>query len=163
MTEFMFPVDNTWDGEYITGYSVSANSQLKIVDLKTGQSLGPNKKGEICVRGPKMFVGYLNNESATKSAIDSNGWYHSGDVGHYDENERLFITDRLKEMIKFKAWSVAPAEIESFLMTHKSIDSVAVIGVKHTTDGQYPRAYVKVKSDEKVTEEELIKFVEGLK
>jgi acyl-CoA synthetase (AMP-forming)/AMP-acid ligase II len=68
----------------------------------------------------------------------------------------------LKELIKFKAWSVAPAEIESLLLTHESVDSVAVIGVKHKTDGQLPRAFVKVKNNSKVTEEELVKYVEGL-
>ena len=162
ITEFVFPLDNPYEGEFMPGFIVSVNTQLKIVDLTTGQSLGPNKDGEICLKGDMMFSKYLNNEKATKRAFDSNGWFHSGDIGHYDENERVYTTDRLKELIKFKAWSIAPVEIELLLFTHKSIDSVAVIGVKHTTDGQYPRAYVKVKSGEKVTEEELIKYVEGL-
>ncbi len=164
MTECFGPLDSSADGEFVSGCvgSVSALTEIKIIDLNTGKSLGPNLEGEICLRGPQLFVGYLSNESATKSAIDSKGWFHSGDVGHYDEKERFFITDRLKELIKFEAWSIAPAEIESLLLTHESVDSVAVVGVKHKTDGQLPRAFIKVKNGSKVTEEELIKFVEGL-
>jgi long-subunit acyl-CoA synthetase (AMP-forming) len=164
MTEYLAPLENSSDGEFISGCvgCVSALTQIKIIDLNTGKSLGPNLDGEICLKGPKLFIGYLNNESATKSSIDSNGWFHTGDVGHYDEKERFFITDRLKELIKFKAWSIAPAEVESLLLTHESVESVAVVGVKHKTDGQLPRAFVKVKNNSKVTEEELVKYVEGL-
>jgi acyl-CoA synthetase (AMP-forming)/AMP-acid ligase II len=164
MTEFLMPLNSSCDGEFISGCvgRVSANSEIKIIDLNTGKSLGPNIDGEICLRGSQLFIGYLNNKSATKSSIDSNGWFHTGDVGHYDEEERFFITDRLKELIKFKAWSVAPAEIESLLLTHESVESVAVVGVKHKTDGQLPRAFVKVKNNSKVTEEELVRYVEGL-
>jgi acyl-CoA synthetase (AMP-forming)/AMP-acid ligase II len=164
LTECFGPLDSSADGKFVSGCvgSVSALTEIKIIDLNTGKSLGPNLDGEICLRGPQLFVGYLNNESATKSAIDSKGWFHSGDVGYYDEKERFFITDRLKELIKFKAWSIAPVEIESLLLTHESVDSVAVVGVKHKTDGQLPRAFIKVKNGSKVTEEELIKFVEGL-
>jgi len=158
MTEYIHPLDAS-DFEIGSVGVVSANTELKIVDLNSGKSLGPNIDGEICVSGPKMFSGYLNNESATKNAIDSDGWFHTGDIGHYDEKERLYITDRLKELIKYKAWSVSPVKIESLLLTHKSVEAVVVVGVKHKTDGQLSRAYVKKHSE--VNEEELIKFVEG--
>ncbi len=162
MTQYFGPLDSSADREFISGCvtSVSALTQIKIIDLNTSKSLGPNLDGQICLRGSQLFVGYLNNESATKSAIDSKGWFHSGDVGHYDEKETFFIKDRLKELIKLKAWSIATAEIESLLLTDKSVDSVAVVGVKHKTDGQLPKAFVKVKNGSKVTEE-LIKFAEG--
>jgi acyl-CoA synthetase (AMP-forming)/AMP-acid ligase II len=104
------------------------------------------------LRGSQLFIGYLNNESATKSSSDSNGCFHRGDVGHYDEKDRFFITHRLRQLIKFKAWSIAPAEVESLLSTHESVESVVVVGVKHKTDGQLPRAFVKVKNDSKVRE-----------
>jgi 4-coumarate--CoA ligase len=142
---------------------VCRNTELKIVDINTGQSLGPNVDGEICVRGPKMFSGYLNNIEATKEAIDSDGWLHTGDIGHYDQNERIFITDRLKEMIKFGTFPISPTEIEQFLLTHESVAEVTVVGVKHESETQWPRAYVKVKNDKSVTEEELKNFVAGLK
>jgi 4-coumarate--CoA ligase len=159
MTEFLTITDN-WSIEYMefipgnTGY-VSRLTELKIIDVNTGQSLGPNIDGEICVRGPKMFSGYLNNIEATKETIDSDGWLHTGDIGHYDQNERLFITDRLKEVIKFGTSAVCPTEIEQFLLTHESVAEVAVVGVKHESENQWPRAYVKVKAVKNVTEEEL--------
>jgi 4-coumarate--CoA ligase len=142
---------------------VARNLDLKIVDINTGQSLGPNIDGEIWLRGPQMFSGYLNNIEATKETLDSDGWLHTGDIGHYDQNERVFITDRLKEMIKFGTLTVCPTEIEQFLLTHESVAEVAVVGVKHESEVQWPRAYVKVKTDKIVTEEEIKKFVAGLK
>jgi acyl-CoA synthetase (AMP-forming)/AMP-acid ligase II len=150
--------------EYIPGNVgfISADTELKIIDLNSGQSLGPNIDGEICVRGSKMFSGYLNNESATQETIDKEGWLHTGDVGHYDQNERLFITDRLKEVIKIGVVTISPNEIEQFLLTHESVEEVAVVGVKHKTETQSPRAYVKVRKGTKVSEEELKKFVAGL-
>jgi 4-coumarate--CoA ligase len=142
---------------------VARNLELKIVDINTGQSLGPNIDGELHIRGPQMFSGYLNNIEATKETIDSDGWLHTGDIGHYDQNERIFITDRLKELIKFGTLTVCPTEIEQFLLTHESVAEVAVVGVKHESENQWPRAYVKVKYGKNVTEEELKKFVAGMK
>ncbi len=139
---------------------ISANTELKIIDLNSSQSLRPNIDKEICVRGPKMFSGYLNNESATQEIIDKEGWLHTGDIRHYDQNERLFITDRLKEVIKIGAVTIAPNKIELFLLTHESVEEVAVVGVKHKTES--PRAYVKVRKGTKVSEEELKKLVAGL-
>ncbi len=81
--------------------------------MKTGQSLGPNNDGKVCVRGPQMFSGYLNNIEVIKEAIDSDGWLHTGDIAHYDQNERIFITDRLKEMIKFGTFPISPVFINS--------------------------------------------------
>ncbi len=130
--------------------------------MNTGQSLGPNIDVEICVRGPKMFTGYLNNIEATKETIDSDGWLHTADIGHNDQNERNFITDRLKEMIKFGTFPISPIEIEQFLLTQESVAEVAVVEVKHESETQLPRAYVKVKDGKSITEEELKKFVAGL-
>jgi acyl-CoA synthetase (AMP-forming)/AMP-acid ligase II len=151
--------------EFIPGNTgcVTRLTELKIIDVNTGQSLGPNIDGEICVRGLKMFSGYLNDIKATKEAIDSDGWLHTGDIGHYDQKERIFITDRLKEIIKFGTFPISPAEIEKFLLTHESVAEVAVVGVKHESETEWPRAYVKVKDGQSVTEEELKKFVAGLK
>jgi acyl-CoA synthetase (AMP-forming)/AMP-acid ligase II len=109
-----------------------------------------------------MFSGYLNNIEATKETIDSDGWLHTGDIGHYDTNERLFITDRLKEVIKVGTLPVSPTEIEQFLLTHESVAEVAVVGVKHESESQWPRAYVKLKEGKSATEEELKKYVSGL-
>ena len=167
MTEY-FPITSapTADAlEYIPKNmgTVAPNTEIKIIDIKTGQNLGPNKEGELCVRGPKMFSGYLFNTSATNEAIDNEGWLHSGDIGYYDENHCFYITDRLKELIKYQTKSVSPSELEQFLLTHKSVAEVAVVGVKHIKDNQWPRAYVKLKPNTSITEEELKKYVSGLK
>jgi 4-coumarate--CoA ligase len=167
MTEFCPAVEspNIEDTEFIPGNCghVSRITELKIVDLKSGQSLGPNIDGEIWLRGPQMFSGYLDNIEATNETIDSDGWLHTGDIGHYDQNERIFITDRIKEMINYDAWPISPVEIEQFLLTHESVAEVAVVGIKHEIDEQWPRAYVKLKEGESATEEELVKYVAGLK
>ena len=75
------------------------NAEMKIVDINSGESLGPNQKGELCFKGPMVMKGYLNNEEATKNTI-KDGWLHSGDIAYYDEDEYVFVVDRLKELIK---------------------------------------------------------------
>lgn len=72
---------------------------MKIIDLSTGEALPMKEPGEVCFRGPNCFAGYLNNQKSTQETIDKEGWYHSGDVGYYDEAGNLFITDRIKEVI----------------------------------------------------------------
>ena len=134
--------------------------EMKIVDLQTGEPLPSNHNGEICFRGRTCFVGYLNNPTATKETIRDEGWYHSGDVGYYDEQGFLFIVDRIKELIKYKQWSIAPAEIEDFLCSHDAVESACVVGVKHIRDNQLVRAYIKLSAGKQTTAEELCQFVE---
>lgn len=86
-----------------------ANVEAKVVSIDAGTELGPGEVGELWVRGPNMFQGYLNNEAATTEAIALDGWYKTGDVGYVDENGLLYITDRIKELIKYNGFQVAPA------------------------------------------------------
>ena len=72
------------------------------MDVKTNETLGPNQEGEICAKGAMVMKEYLNNEEATKNTIDAEGWLHTGDLGYYDADGFFFITDRLKELIKYK-------------------------------------------------------------
>lgn len=131
------------------------NVQMKIVELATGASLPAHKEGEICFRGPNCFAGYFENEQGTKETIDEDGWYHSGDVGYYDHEGRLFITDRIKEMIKYKGWSIFPSEVEGFLLTHEDVFAACVVGVPHLTEISHVRAYVQRKEGGRVAEQEL--------
>jgi len=160
-TEFMGAVANNGPWEPGNLGSPLPNIEMKIVNIDTGKSLPAKEQGEICFRGPSCIVCYLNNEEATRAAIDSDGWYHSGDVGHYNEDGCLFLTDRLKELIKYKSWSVAPAEIETFLQTHPAIVAACVVGVKHATEGAHLRAFVQVSEGKTVTKEEIIQYVKG--
>lgn len=80
---------------------------MQIIDLKTGEPLEANKVGEICVNSLGVMKCYVGNEEETKNAIDSDGWYHTGDLGYYDELERLYIVDRIKEMVKVRNMQVS--------------------------------------------------------
>lgn len=135
--------------------------EMKIIDIDSGHSLPANQAGEICFRGACRFVGYLNNRSATESTIDVDGWYHSGDVGHYDDRARLYITDRIKELIKYKSWSIAPAEIEHFIESHPAVRACCVVGVPHATESAHLRAYVQLKPNTLVHGDEIVGFVES--
>ncbi|OTF76464.1 hypothetical protein BLA29_006056 [Euroglyphus maynei] len=135
-----------------------SNNEMKIIDIETGKNLPAFKQGEICFRGPARFAGYLQNPKATAEVIDSNGWYHTGDIGYYDDDGHLYVVDRIKALIKFRHWSISPAQIELFLQQHQAIDGVCVVGVKHLTDGQLVRAYIQLKEGYRITEEELMQY-----
>lgn len=128
------------------------------------KELGPGEPGELWLSGPNIFKGYWKNEEATKGCMSADGYFKTGDVGYQDKNHNFFITDRVKELIKYKGFQVAPAELEGKLMDHPGIDDVAVIGVQdedqHT---EVPRAYV-VPAEGKNGEQdaaEIIKWLEG--
>nr|MBA2524648.1 AMP-binding protein [Pyrinomonadaceae bacterium] len=101
------------------------NTECKIIDLETGVPLGPNKEGEVCVRGPQVMKGYLNRPEATAQTIDADGWLHTGDIGYGNEDNHFFIVDRAKELIKYKGFQVPPAELEAILLTHQAIADAA--------------------------------------
>ncbi|XP_033733814.1 4-coumarate--CoA ligase 1-like [Pecten maximus] len=135
------------------------NTSAKFLCLETGAELGPGKTGELCIRGPQVMKGYLNNEKATKEMI-IDGWLHTGDVGYVREDGSFMITDRLKELIKYKGFQVAPAELEDVLLRHPGVQDVAVIGVPDERAGEIPRAYIVPKPNSKYTPEDISKFVE---
>ncbi|KAH9396484.1 hypothetical protein TYRP_019503 [Tyrophagus putrescentiae] len=125
------PVDT--ERNFVSGNvgSVVPRTEMVVFDLITGEPLPPGEKGEVCFRGGGVFAGYLDNPEATAKTI-INGWLHSGDVGHYDHKGRLFICDRLKELIKYRQYSVVPAEVEDYLIqSHKGVAAVCVVGVPH--------------------------------
>ena len=123
------------------------NTECKLVDPATGAELGPNHEGEVCVRGPQNMKGYLNNPEATARTIDKDGWLHTGDIGYADEDGHFYIVDRVKELIKYKGFQVAPAELEAILLTHPAVADAAVIPSKDDEAGEVPKAFVVVKSE----------------
>jgi acyl-CoA synthetase (AMP-forming)/AMP-acid ligase II len=137
--------------------STVPNTECKIVDVATGKELGRNEDGEIWIRGPQVMKGYLNNDEATMNSIDSDGFFHTGDIGHIDDQDRYFIVDRLKELIKYKGFQVAPAELEALLLSHANIADVAVIGVLDDEGEEVPKAFVVLKQPQ--DPEEIIEFV----
>ncbi|KAK2470559.1 hypothetical protein H9L39_17855 [Fusarium oxysporum f. sp. albedinis] len=84
---------------------------------------------KLWLKGPNVFLGYLNNPAGAKNALTEDSYFRAGDVGHKDKNGDFYITDRIKELIKYKGFQVAPAELEGLLHGHHDIDDVAVIGV----------------------------------
>ena len=102
--------------------------------------------------------GYWKNPEATKACYDDKGYFKTGDIGYLNEEGLLFITDRIKELIKVKAFQVPPAELEEVLMTHPLISDCAVIGIPDEVNGEVPKAFV-VRSSKKLTENDVIKFI----
>jgi acyl-CoA synthetase (AMP-forming)/AMP-acid ligase II len=135
------------------------NTECKIIDLETGESLGPNKEGEVCVRGPQIMMGYLNRPEATAATIDPDGWLHTGDIGYVDDDGHFYIVDRAKELIKYKGFQVPPAELEALLLMHPCVADAAVIPYPDDEAGEVPKAFVVLKGE--VPAEELMNFVAG--
>jgi acyl-CoA synthetase (AMP-forming)/AMP-acid ligase II len=135
------------------------STEAKIVDLADGRELGPGETGEILLRGPQVMRGYLNNPGATAVALEVDGWLHSGDVGFADGEGYLTIVDRVKEIIKYKAYQVAPAELEAVLGTHPSVADVAVVPSPEPDSGEVPKAFVVLKSGARPSADELMMYV----
>jgi acyl-CoA synthetase (AMP-forming)/AMP-acid ligase II len=123
------------------------NTQAKVVDLGTGEALGRNQDGELCFRGPQVMAGYLNNSEATARMVDAEGWLHSGDIGHVDDDGYFYVVDRVKELIKYNGLQVAPAELEAVLISHPQIADAAVIRIPDEAAGEVPKAFVVATAD----------------
>jgi acyl-CoA synthetase (AMP-forming)/AMP-acid ligase II len=133
------------------------STECRIVDVASGEELGPGEEGEVCVRGPQVMRGYLDDPEATAAAIDADGWLHTGDVGHADEDGYVVLVDRVKELIKYKGYQVAPAELEAVLVEHPAVADAAVVGRADEEAGEVPKAFVALAGE--ATAEEIMAFV----
>lgn len=136
-----------YDYKYASsGGMLVANTYAKVIDLAdSSRALGPNETGEILAKGPQISMGYLDNPKATAETFDKDGFLHTGDVGHIDEEGLLHISDRIKEMLKIKGQQVAPAELEDLLLGHEDVEDCAVLGIPDDYAGERPKAYVVLK------------------
>jgi acyl-CoA synthetase (AMP-forming)/AMP-acid ligase II len=135
------------------------NTEVMVVDVASAEPLGPNQNGEIWLRGPQVMKGYLNNPAATAVTIDEAGWLHTGDIGYVDDDGYFYIVDRVKELIKYKGFQVAPAELEALLLAHPAVADAAVIPSPDEEAGEVPKAFVVRKGE--ITADELIAWVAG--
>jgi acyl-CoA synthetase (AMP-forming)/AMP-acid ligase II len=133
------------------------NTECIVVDVATGAVLGPNQQGELRVRGPQIMKGYLHRPDATAQTIDADGWLQTGDIGYADDDGYFFIVDRVKELIKYMGYQVAPAELEAVLVAHPSVADAAVIGCPDEEAGEIPKAFVVLEGE--TTDEEILTYV----
>jgi len=137
------PADLAMDGS--VGVCVP-NTECKIVN-EQGNAVGPNEPGEICVRGPQVMKGYLNRSDSSFEVLDEDGWLRTGDIGYADVGSNFFVVDRVKELIKYKGFQVAPAEIEAVLLSHPMIADAVVIPSPDPVAGEVPKAFVVLKEE----------------
>jgi len=133
------PIDAPREGT--VGPSVSDTIE-KIVSLETGEELPPGEIGELLVFGPQVMQGYWNNPEATAETLTPDGWLRTGDIASADPDGYIRIHDRKKEMIKYKGYQVAPAELESVLMEHPGVRDAAVIPKADLEAGEVPKAFI---------------------
>ncbi len=132
-------------------------SELKIVDINdSNKKLDTYQQGEIALRGPAIAKGYWNMEEETKEVFLENGWFLTGDIGYIDEDGRLFITDRKKDMIVMSGWKIYPTEVEETLIKYEKVEEIAIFSQKHPHRGEIPVAAVVWKDEE--DKEGLIKY-----
>ena len=136
-----------------------ADTEEKIVNLETGDELPAGEIGELLIRGPQVMQGYWKNPDATAETILDDGWLRSGDLCYMDGDGYLFIVDRIKEMIKYKGYQVAPAELEGVIMEHPAVLDAAVIPKRDFEAGEVPKAFVVLKPGQEASAEDIMAFV----
>lgn len=151
----------TWRTRIGSAGILLANQTAKFVDPEDNE-VPVGESGELWIKGPNIFRGYLNNREGTENALTPDGYFKTGDVGYHDDEGNFYITDRVKELIKYKGFQVPPAELEGKLASHPKITDVCVIGVyskEHATE--LPRAYVVAKDGEAsdATAKEIVDWV----
>ncbi|GAA4352817.1 AMP-binding protein [Microbacterium rhizosphaerae] len=141
------------------------NMDAKIVDLDTGEEIvefdesGFTARGELWMRGPNIMHGYLNQPQATADTVDEEGFLHTGDVAVYHSDGYFTIVDRAKELIKYKGYQIAPAELEALLLSHPKVMDAAVIGVLDEDRQEIPKAFVVTRAGSGLEADDVIAFV----
>lgn len=131
----------------------------KVVDLETQETLDAGQTGEICYMGEQLMLGYWDNPEATRQTIDQDGWLHTGDIGYFDNKDRLHVVDRVKELIKYKGYQVSPSEIETVLLSHRAIKDAAVAAKPDERNGEVPVAFIMKQPGATITAQEVQEYV----
>ncbi|XP_010484070.1 PREDICTED: 4-coumarate--CoA ligase-like 9 [Camelina sativa] len=163
LTESTGPVASTFGPEETVKYGsvgrISENLEAKIVDPSTGEALPPGKNGELWIRGPIIMKGYVGNEKASAETVDEEGWLKTGDLCYFDSEGFLYIVDRLKELIKYKAYQVPPVELEQILHSNPDVVDAAVVPFPDEDAGEIPMAFIVRKPGSSLNEAQVIDFV----
>jgi len=137
------------------------STDIRIVDLETGaRELPPGEPGEICIKGPQVMTGYYKKPEETAQALQD-GWFYTGDIGFFDEDGYLTISDRKKDMILASGFNIYPKEIDEVLFGHPKILEACCIGVPDSYRGETVKAYIVVQPGETLTEQEVISYCKG--
>lgn len=132
----------------------------QIIDFDTNEPLGLYEKGEILVKTPSSCNGYYNQDSS--GIYDKDGFVKTGDVGYFDEDNCLFVCDRIKDMFKFQSWHIVPLSLENVIAQHPSVAEVLVIGIPTETEDHIPMALIVLRKDSPtVNDDDLLKFANG--
>lgn len=142
-----------------TGGPPVSDTVEKVVDLDTGEELPAGEVGELLVHGPQVMRGYWKRPEASAEALTEDGWLRTGDICRLDEDGYVIVLDRKKEMIKYKAYQVAPAELEGILLEHPAVMDAAVIPKRDLEAGEVPKAFVVLRPDWQATRDDILQFV----
>ncbi len=153
--------DDTLERRTQTVGTVLPEMEVKIIDPATGQTLGANQPGELCVRGYNVMHGYYKNSKATNAAIDDDCWLHTGDQATLDEDGYVRITGRIKDIIIRGGENISPKEIEDWLRQHPAVSDVYVYAIASEFFGEEVAAAVRLKPDATITADELKAFCQG--
>ena len=136
-------------------------NEIEIRDPVTNEKLPPNTLGEIVARGIGVFSGYHKSPEKNAETFDSQGWFHTGDLGEMTENGEVIFSGRLKDMLKVGGENVASVEVEGFLSTHTGVKLAAIVGLPDEKYGEVPVAYIELEEGSEVSEEEIIDYCKG--
>ncbi|CAA2967900.1 4-coumarate-- ligase-like 6 [Olea europaea subsp. europaea] len=145
--------------KYSSAGLLAPNARAKVVDWVSGSCLPPGSVGELWLHTPGVMKEYLNNVAATMATIDEDGWLHTGDIVCFDQEGYLYVLDRLKEFIKYKGFQIAPADLESVLLSHPEVLDAAVTAAKDEEAGEIPIAFVVRKDGSSLSDTALMDYV----
>lgn len=109
---------------------------------ENGKRCGPETDGEIWIQSPFTFLGYWGDDKATAEAKDADGWFHTGDVGHFDKNGFLYLVDRKKDILKYRGYQISPSELENLILQCNGVAEVCVVGIPDPVSTDLPAAVV---------------------
>lgn len=133
---------------------------VQIVDDE-GRRQGPNVDGELYVKTTFRFLGYWGDDMATAETVDKDGWLHTGDIGHFDENGFLYVVDRKKDILKYRNYQISPSELENLILRCDGVANVCVVGIPDDVSTDLPAAVVVKAAGKDVSCEMIEGIVKG--